>query len=294
MARKKDAKDLKCEVKASSQHMSEDNPLGTFLRSRRERLDPEAFGFGGGRRRTPGLRREEVAQRAGLSVTWYTWLEQGRGGAPSVDALDALAQALALTDAEREHLFNLALHHTGAATAPSLWRVTERLQKILDALEDCPALIKTPVWDVVAWNQAAASVLTDYGARAPEDRNVMRMLFSDAKLPVLDEQQWRHHARLVMESFRLETQRAGMTEEAEALVRELSAGNDVFASMWADHDVRTHGEGVKRIERAGVGTITLDYASFALDDQPGLGLVIYTPNRPEDRERIRSLLVSSR
>src|SRR5580700_9485493 len=119
------------------------NLLGTYLRDRRTRLDPAALGFSSARRRTPGLRREEVAQRANISPTWYTWLEQGRGGAPSADVLDRIARALMLTDVEREHLFLLGLGRPPEVHYRKGDGVTPRLQRLLDALEPSPALIRT-------------------------------------------------------------------------------------------------------------------------------------------------------
>src|SRR6478752_3417046 len=133
-----------------------ENRLGNYLKDRRSRLDPTAFGFAGGRRRTPGLRREEVAQRANISPTWYTWLEQGRGGAPSADVLDRIARALMLTEVEREHLFLLGLGRTPEARYRKDDGVTPRLQRVLDALEPTPALIRNAKYDVVAWNRAAS------------------------------------------------------------------------------------------------------------------------------------------
>lgn len=120
-----------------------ENRLGTYLRDRRVRLDPAAFGLPVGRRRTPGLRREEVAQRSNISATWYTWLEQGRGGAPSADVLNRIAAALMLTDIEREHLFLLGLGHPPEVRYKAVEGVTPRLQRLLDALEVSPAFIKT-------------------------------------------------------------------------------------------------------------------------------------------------------
>src|ERR1700748_1775567 len=131
------------------------NTLAAFLRDRRTRLDPVAFGFSG-RRRTPGLRREEVAQRANISPTWYTWLEQGRGGAPSADVLNRIADGLMLTEAEREHLFMIGLGRPPEVKYKAAEGVTPRLQRLLDALEVSPAIVKTATWDVVAWNRAAA------------------------------------------------------------------------------------------------------------------------------------------
>ena len=136
-------------------------PFGLYLRDRRERLDPAALGFPLARRRTPGLRREEVASRAGMSATWYTWLEQGRGGAPSTDVLDRISGALMLTEVEREHLYLLALGRSPEVRFREIGGVTPRLQRVLDSLPLSPALIKTATWDVVGWNRAAAAALTD-------------------------------------------------------------------------------------------------------------------------------------
>src|SRR4051794_29137558 len=155
---------------------ADDNQFGTYLKDRRAKLDPAAFGFPSVRRRTPGLRREEVAQRANVSVTWYTWLEQGRGGAPSAEVLDRIARALELTAIEREHLILLAQNRPPEVQYQPA-EVTPRLQRVLDLLEFSPALIRTAMWDVVAWNRAAAAVLVDYGALPVEQRNVLRMMF---------------------------------------------------------------------------------------------------------------------
>src|SRR5580658_9940152 len=157
------------------------NPLGTYLKDRRVKLDPEAFGFSAGRRRTPGLRREEVAQRANISPTWYTWLEQGRGGAPSGDVLDRIARALMLTEVEREHLFLLGLGRPPEVRYKRDEGVTPRLRRVLDALDPSPALIRTATWDVVAWNRAATAMLGDYASLPPEQRNVLRLMFLDPR-----------------------------------------------------------------------------------------------------------------
>ena len=160
----------------------DDNSLGTYLKDRRGKLDPAAFGLPLSRRRTPGLRREEVAQRANVSSTWYTWLEQGRGGAPSADVLERIARALMLTDVEREHLFLLGLGRPPEVRFHKTEGVTPRLQRVLDALELSPAIVKTPTWDVVAWNRAATVVLTDYSAIPPGQRNILRLVFRDSRV----------------------------------------------------------------------------------------------------------------
>src|SRR6202008_5205797 len=129
-----------------------DKLLGTYLKDRRTKLDAVALGFPSARRRTPGLRREEVAQRANVSATWYTWLEQGRGGAPSAEVLDRIARALMLTDVEREHLFLLGLGRPPEVRYRKDEGVTPRLQRVLDGLDPSPALIRTAIWNVVARN----------------------------------------------------------------------------------------------------------------------------------------------
>src|SRR5436305_9523976 len=150
------------------------NRLGTYLKDRRAKLDPATLGFPAERRRTAGLRREEVAQRANISPTWYTWLEQGRGGAPSAEVLNRIARALMLTDLEREHLFVLGLGRPPERRYRRDAGVTPRLQRVLDALGPTPALIRTAIWDVVAWNVAATVLLTDFAAAPPDCRNMRR------------------------------------------------------------------------------------------------------------------------
>ena len=164
-----------------SEQLASENPLATYLRDRRAKLDPAALGFPSERRRTLGLRREEVAQRANISPTWYTWLEQGRGGAPSADVLDRIARALMLTDVEREHLFLLGLGRPPEARYRKNDCVTPRLQRVLDALDPSPALIRTAIWDVVAWNRAATVMLMDYGSLPPGQRNILRFIFLDPR-----------------------------------------------------------------------------------------------------------------
>src|SRR5271154_544844 len=200
------------------QRVTHENLLGRYLRDRRAKLDPATLGFPAERRRTPGLRREEVAQRANISPTWYTWLEQGRGGAPSADVLDRIARALMLTDVEREHLFLLGLGRPPEVRYRKDDGVTPRLQRVLDALEPSPALIRTAIWGVVAWNKASTVMLTDYGALPPEQRNILRFIFLDPRVRAA-QYDWESVARFVLGSFRVDAARAGA--EVGPLVEEL-------------------------------------------------------------------------
>lgn len=265
--------------------------LGSFLRDRRSRMDPATFGFAAGRRRTPGLRREEVAQRANISPTWYTWLEQGRGGAPSADVLNRIAAGLMLTDAEREHLFILGLGHPPEPHYKGPEGITPRLQRVLDALPVSPALIKTATWDVVAWNRAAAVVLTDYARLAPEQRNILRMMFSDARVRAAQED-WRKVARFVVGSFRADAARAGAGAEVAALVEELSRTSPEFVEMWASNDIAGHGEGLKRLHHPGIGPIELEFSTFAIEGRPDLAMMVYNPATRATAERIEALIAA--
>jgi transcriptional regulator with XRE-family HTH domain len=266
-----------------------ENPLGSYLKDRRARLEPAAFGFTSSRRRTPGLRREEVAARANVSTTWYTWLEQGRGGAPSADVLDRIARALMLTEVEREHLFLLGLGRAPDVKYRETESVTPRLQRLLDTLEAAPALIRTATWDVVAWNRAATAVLADYAVMEAAQRNIIRMMFGSDHVRAA-QPDWESVARFVVASFRADATRAGATEQVRELVAEMCAKSPDFARLWADHDVRHHGEGTKFIKHRKAGLIGLEYSAFAVDARPDLTLVIYNPATAKDADKIRRLL----
>ena len=265
------------------------NALGTYLRDRRTRLDPATFGFIGGRRRTPGLRREEVAQRANISPTWYTWLEQGRGGAPSADVLDRISKGLMLTEPEREHLFMLGLGRPPEVHYKPVEGVTPRLQRVLDALDSSPAFIKTATWDVIAWNRAAAAVLTDYGQLPPEQRNILRLMFGNSQIRAIQED-WESVARYVVGSFRADVARAGATEEITQLVDELCRTSPVFDRLWRDNEIAAHHEGLKRLHHPDVGLLELEFSAFAVDGRPELGMVIYNPASSGDADRVRALV----
>jgi transcriptional regulator with XRE-family HTH domain len=267
-----------------------DNLLGTYLKDRRTRLDPAAFGYAATRRRTTGLRREEVAQRANISATWYTWLEQGRGGAPSADVLNRISGALMLTDVEREHLFLLGLGRPPEVRYKSTQGVSPRLQRLLDGLEFSPAIIKTATWDIVAWNRAAAVVLTDYGALPADQRNILRMMFGNPHVRAA-QHDWDAVARFVVGAFRADAARAGATSEVGQLVEELCRMSPEFEALWRQNDVGVHGEGVKRLRHPTLGLLELEYSAFAVDGRPDLGMIVYNPISSADAERIRGLVI---
>ena len=265
------------------------SPLGTYLRDRRAKLDPVAFGFAPERRRINGLRREEVAHRANISPTWYTWLEQGRGGAPSPDVLDRIARALMLTDVEREHLFLLGLGRPPEVHYRKDQGVTPRLQRVLDALNPCPALIKTATWDIVAWNRSATVILHDYGALPPDQRNMLRHVFLNPQAREVHPE-WESVARSVVAAFRADAVRAGAMAEVAALVEELCRLSPEFKAMWGDNDVRRNEEVVKHIRHPVLGHITVEISSFAVDGRADLSMFIFNPATAEDADKINAMI----
>jgi transcriptional regulator with XRE-family HTH domain len=269
--------------------IANDNLLGAYLKDRRAKLDPATFGFPLARRRTPGLRREEVAQRANVSATWYTWLEQGRGGAPSSDVLDRISRAMMLTDVEREHLFLLGLGRPPEVRYQATEGVTPRLQRVLDTLEFSPAFVRTAIWDIVAWNRAATAVFTDYEALPAGQRNILRLFFRDSRMRTAHSN-WKSVARHVVASFRADVARAGAARKVQSLVDELCSTSPEFETMWRDNDVRTMGDGAKILRHPIAGSLAMEYSAFAVDGRPDLSMVIYNPATPADADRIRSLI----
>lgn len=265
------------------------NALGTFLRDRRMRLDPASFGFQVDRRRTPGLRREEVAQRANISPTWYTWLEQGRGGAPSAHVLDRIAGGLMLTEPERDHLHILAFGHPPEPHYQQRESISPRLQHVLDAMPFSPAIIRTATWDVVAWNKAATIILADYAKLPKERRNILRMMFSDERVRAAQED-WRNVARYLVGAFRADAARAGADVEIRQLVDELSASSAEFKVMWGDNEITSMGEGIKRLHHPDLGTIELEFSNFAVEGRSDLNMMVYSPASLEVMEQFRSLI----
>lgn len=265
-----------------------DNPLGTYLKDRRARLDAVALGYAATRRRTPGLRREEVAQRASISPTWYTWLEQGRGGAPSTEVLDRLAKALMLGAVEREHLFLLALGHPPALRVEQDTHVPPRLQRVLDAMAHSPAFVRTLTWDIVCWNRPAAAVF-GFGEQLNDDRNILRRIFCHprSRSAQLD---WDSVARFAVAAFRADAARARPSADIDALVRDLSRLSPDFARMWENLDVASYGDGVKHLRHDVVGLISMEYSSFVVDGRPDLAMVVYNPATSEDMAKMRALL----
>ncbi|MCW5620570.1 MAG: helix-turn-helix domain-containing protein [Burkholderiales bacterium] len=257
--------------------------FGDFLRSRRERLTPAAVGLPNGfRRRTPGLRRDEVALLAGVGTTWYTWLEQGRDVRPSAEVLNALAQALQLDRAERQHLFILAgrpspeLRTTGPEHAP------EALVRMLNSMSDQPAYVLGRRWDVLAWNEAAAAVFCDFSRLDGDGRNLMHLLFADESYRRLLVD-WDDHAPLALATFRADSARYAGDPDFERLIALLMEKSSEFRTWWPRHDVRHQASAVKRIQHPSAGQLVFEHMSLDVTNHPGMRFVVCTPSKDVGR-----------
>jgi hypothetical protein len=204
--------------------------------------------------------------------------------------LDRISRAMMLTVAEREHLFLLGLGRPPEVRYRENEGVTPRLQRVLDALDPSPALIRTAIWNVVAWNRAATVMLGDYGSLPPHQRNVLRIIFLDPRARAA-QHDWESVARHVVGAFRVDAARAGAAAEVEPLVDELCRLSPEFKTMWRDNDIPgTHGEAVKRMRHPVLGPVAFEYSAFAVDGRTDLSMVVYNPATPADAERIASLL----
>jgi transcriptional regulator with XRE-family HTH domain len=260
---------------------------GSFLRSRRESLTPASVGLAEGfRRRTPGLRREEVALLAGVGTTWYTWLEQGRDVRPSAEVLSALADALRLDPAERRHLFVLNDRPQPEARPLGPEQVEEPLRRVLESLTGQPAYVLGRRWDVLAWNRAAERLFGDYGGLTGDERNIMHMVFANAKHRRLLVD-WEQLAAVSLAMFRADSARYAGDPDFERLIAALMKASREFREWWPRHEVLRLLSNHKRIQHRTAGRMVFEYTSFAVTDQPDMKLVVYTPL--EEAQTVRKL-----
>ncbi|RZU32797.1 helix-turn-helix transcriptional regulator [Blastococcus saxobsidens] len=249
--------------------------LAEFLGSRRRQLAPGTVGLPtGGNRRTPGLRREEVAMLAGVSHTWYTWLEQGRDIRPSRQVMDALARTLRLSPAEHEYLLRLSGHGGAPADRPFAG-VPAHLQRLMDALAPSPVYAITASWSIVGWNRAYERLYPGVATMAPADRNLLWAVFTDpAVRDLLGD--WATDSRRFLTQFRAEVGPRLADPEVVGLVTRLQEASPAFSEGWASHDVDRFTSTERRFEHPVVGTLVLEHHQLSPADAPGVQLVVYT------------------
>jgi transcriptional regulator with XRE-family HTH domain len=250
--------------------------LADFLRKRRARLSPEDVGLPPGiRRRTPGLRREEVAQLANIGISWYVWLEQGRDVHPSAQVLESLAQALRLTLNERRHLFLLAGQPLPPHASALEERASPALQQVLDDLNPTPAYVMGRRCDCLAWNKAADSLFAMSEASSPYARNLIWRLFTS---PTMRERpNWEQIARGTLAEFRTASVRYPGDRWFEELIEDLKQVSPEFCRWWPDHDVRSALDGHKVIEHPVLGHLEFEHITLQVLSNPDLRVLIYTP-----------------
>lgn len=277
--------------------MEHNAELKEFLRTRRARLNVEDVQVGGtgGVRRVPGLRREEVARLAEVSVDYYSRLEQGRNLNVSDDVLDAVARALRLDEVERSYLFQIARANPRRArrrTPARVQRVRPGVRRILETLDDVtPAFVFGRRMDILATNRLARALLTDFEALPPRDRNMLRYTFLDdsARELYVD---WEEVARDNVAVLRLDAGRHPDDPLLTELVGELAVKSPEFRRWWADHNVRERSHGTKRYHHPLVGDLTIDYESVSLPGDPDQTLCIYTAEAGSPSETALELLAT--
>ncbi|GAC1393208.1 MAG: hypothetical protein NVSMB38_20320 [Ktedonobacteraceae bacterium] len=259
--------------------------LGDFLRTRRARLTPEEVGLPrGSRRKTPGLRRTEVAQLVGVSVDWYTWLEQGRSITPSTQVLERLVQTLRLDANERSHLFLLAQQQPPPALLAEPEIVSPTLQHFLDQFGPRPAFVSGRRWDILAWNDAGCAVFDDYRLRTGRERNTVWGLFTNplSRQYIVN---WEEDARQLLAQFRSNCARHPEDPQLAELIHDLMLASPEFRAWWPDHEVRSGQEGRKMLNHPQVGYLVFERLTFQVFDTPDLKITVYTPLEEADTPR---------
>jgi len=251
--------------------------LADFLRMRRAALTPEDVGLPlGGRRRTPGLRREEVAQLAGVGATWYTWLEQGRDVRASLDVLEAIARALRLTPAERTHLILLGRGEEAPPCKPPAERVSPTIRRLIENLELAPALLLGRRWDYLAWNRAACALFGDFDKVPRAARNHLWLMFMDpARREMFPD--WERGSRMAVAKFRADSARHIGDPSFDELIQALRQSSPEFCKAWKRHEVGRSGEGRKELIHPLLGTLIFEHAVFHPSEAPQQRLILYTP-----------------
>jgi len=272
-------------------HHKRRQELSDFLRTRRARIAPADVGLPPGkRRRTPGLRREEVSTLAGISATLYTWLEQGREIGVSSRVLDSVARVLKLDSLERTRLFQLAMRQPPTDRAARRPSVSPLLKRLIDNISATPALVMGRRLDLLAWNYAARAFFVDFEAIPADERNLLWLFFTNPtmRLRYVD---WPARAQHVLAQFRLEYGRAAGDPEFEALVEKLKLVSREFAEWWTRHDVRLLDEGRTEYRHPAVGRLIAEYINFSVNGNPELTVAVLTP-APELRsiEKVRRII----
>jgi len=253
--------------------------LGRFLKSRRDKMKPQQIGLPtGARRRAPGLRREEVAQLAGIGLTWYTWLEQGRAINVSDAVLESLARVYLLTEEERRHLYALA-NKPYEEDEEDHQTVSDTLIGILDKLDIscCPSYIMDYRWNLIAWNRTASAVFGDFIRLPADERNIVYMMFcNDDYMELFDD--WEYHAKGIVARFHAAMAKYAADPCFNGFIQDLQNKNGIFSSWWSRHDISGMSDVKKELTHPTLGKLSFEFTSLDVSDNQALKLLIHNPD----------------
>ena len=256
--------------------MGQREELTRFLKASRGRISPAEVGLPHrDRRREKGLSRDEVAMLSGMSVTWYTWFEQGRDVQLSAPTLERLSTALRFCPREREFLFALAQHRPPPLIDTNNRTVAPSVQHMMDGL-NIPALVLTEEWTVIAWNRYVARIFRDYGARAPDDRNLFKILLLGASYKV-HEDDYRNMVQRLTARLRWDYSRAIRVDVFDALIAEMMERSELFREFWLNGDIMAHIEGPNTRFLPGLGEVSFQHTSYAVEQEPSQRLMLFSP-----------------
>lgn len=269
---------MKCEIEAEKY-----KELSEFLKSRRAKISPEQVGLPqSSRRRTPGLRREEVALLSGISLTWYTWLEQGRPIQVSDQVIESLSRTLFLNDEEEDYLRMLTTHPT-KLPKNALATVRPTLQHILNSMQYCPSLITDQFLNVLAWNKASLVLLGDFESMNERDRNMVWAMFTDHRFRSLYEN-WDKQAMGLIGRFRLIRGQHVDNEWLSEFIKDLKEASQEFKSWWSLHDVMNNDDVYKILNHPELGRLEFEVCNFDMADDSGLKMIVHTPKDGTDTD----------
>lgn len=259
--------------------------LAHFLRTRRARLSPEVMGDAlDTRRRTPGLRREELAVLAGIGISWYTRLEQGHDIVVSLQVLESLARVLELSTAERHHLFVLAREHIPTASYPLTCAISQELQAVLDSMS-IPAYIFNARWDIVGWNGSIGVVFPGFEELSPPERNILRSMFGNPVSQTLFSD-YEQEAYKTMALFRASSDRYVQAPWFQDLIAELEQMSALFQELWAEHDIRATCTGPTELKHPVLGRMVFHTSTFHVVDAPDLLMLVFTAAEVETARKL--------
>lgn len=265
--------------------------LADFLKTRRAKILPSQVGLPiTSRRRTPGLRREEVAQLAGIGLTWYTWLEQGRSIRVSASVIESLCRVLLLDKNERRHLYLLANQPIPAEVPEYKPAVNPALQHVLDSLVLCPSIITDQRWNVLAWNKETSLVFGDYAEKTVRERNIVWTMFTENKYKQLFPD-WSHYAKRLLGAFRASCGHYAEDSWLVQFIDDLKARSIEFQEWWSLHEIESCSEKFKKLNHPAMGIMEFEVNSYEVSDNKDLRMIVHVPLQgTQTAEKMKSLL----